>query len=207
MSDDAGKFWEQRYGERDQIWSGKPNATLVDVVRDLVPGRALDLGCGEGGDSIWLAERGWRVTGVDVSATAIDRARAEALRRGVGEKITWIVGDLSTWTPSDSYELVSACFLHSPVEFPRSAVLERMASAVTSGGHFVLVGHAVAPPWMADHDGHHHRLLSAVEERESLSLDNTEWDDVVVETRSRMATGPNGEQATLDDSVVVLRRR
>jgi SAM-dependent methyltransferase len=206
MSDDATMFWEQRYAERDQIWSGKPNAALVDVVHDLAPGRALDLGCGEGGDSIWLAEQGWEVTGIDISATAVARARAEAARRGVGEKITWVAGDLSTWTPSDRYDLVSACFFHSPVEFPRSRVLERMASAVTSGGHLLLVGHAVAPPWMTDHDGHHHRLLSASEERASLSLVGDEWDDVLVETRSRVATGPNGEQATLDDSVVMLRR-
>ncbi len=207
MSDDATSFWEQRYGERDQIWSGNPNATLVDLVADLVPGRALDLGCGEGGDSIWLAEQGWRVTGVDISATAIDRARKEAVRRGVDGEITWIVGDLSTWTPADRYELVSACFFHSPVEFPRSTVLERAASAVTSGGHFALIGHASAPPWAVVDDTHHHRFVSAEEERASVALDASEWDTLVVENRTRAATGPNGEQANLEDSIVFLRRR
>lgn len=76
-------FWEQMYGERDQVWSGKVNVPLAREVDGVAPGRALDLGCGEGADAIWLAEQGWTVTAVDISATALDRGRAEAQRRGL----------------------------------------------------------------------------------------------------------------------------
>src|SRR5215208_437768 len=71
---EAERFWEDHYRRRERVWSGRPNPVLVDVVGSLRPGTALDLGCGEGGDAIWLARQGWRVTAVDVSATALDRA-------------------------------------------------------------------------------------------------------------------------------------
>jgi 2-polyprenyl-3-methyl-5-hydroxy-6-metoxy-1,4-benzoquinol methylase len=68
--------WEFRYAQTSQRWSGLPNATLVDLVASLTPGRAVDLGCGEGADAIWLARQGWRVLGVDISPTAVARAPA-----------------------------------------------------------------------------------------------------------------------------------
>ncbi|RAE94395.1 class I SAM-dependent methyltransferase, partial [Burkholderia multivorans] len=70
--------WEERYAGAEAVWSGEPNPSLVDVVTelDLSPGRSLDVGCGEGADVLWLAARGWQAVGIDVSATAIDRARA-----------------------------------------------------------------------------------------------------------------------------------
>src|SRR5215212_1558411 len=75
---EAEQFWEDRYRRRRPVWSGRPNPVLVDVVGSLRPGTALDLGCGEGGDAIWLARQGWRVTAVDISTTALDRAAADA---------------------------------------------------------------------------------------------------------------------------------
>ncbi|SDY52136.1 class I SAM-dependent methyltransferase [Herbiconiux ginsengi] len=146
---DATAFWEGRYREREQIWSGRPNRALVDVIESIgtAPGRALDLGSGEGADSIWLAEQEWQVTGVEISATAISRARVHASDRGVSDRITWQQADLAEWMPAAEYELVSACFLHSPVAFPREAVLRQAASAVAPGGHLLVVGHASFPPW------------------------------------------------------------
>src|SRR5882724_9759517 len=79
------EYWEGRYQEHDHIWSGKPNALLVREVAALPPGAALDLGCGEGGDAIWLAQQGWRVTAVDISATALRRGADHA----VGLDIVW----------------------------------------------------------------------------------------------------------------------
>jgi 2-polyprenyl-3-methyl-5-hydroxy-6-metoxy-1,4-benzoquinol methylase len=140
---DAATFWESRYAERHRIWSGEPNAALADVASAIRPGRALDLGCGEGGDTVWLAEQGWQVTGVDISATAVARGRALATARGVAEdRITWIVEDLAAWEPADRYDLVTSCFLHSPVDFPRAAVLRQAAAAVAPGGHLLVVAHA-----------------------------------------------------------------
>lgn len=205
---DTAKFWESRYTERDQIWSGKANHALVTAVVDFEPGRALDLGCGEGGDSVWLAERGWQVTAVDVAPTAISRARELATRTRVADgRITWLVEDLSSWHPPDSYDLVTACFLHSSVEFPRTTVLQRAASAVAPGGHLLIVGHASPPPWArADHHAHHH-FFSPAEELASLQLHEDEWEVVVDEIRTRAAIGPNGEHANLDDTVLLVRRR
>lgn len=218
------EFWQGRYAERPHIWSGKPNAALVAALADLstsaTPGRALDLGCGEGADATWLAERGWQVTGVDISATAIERASAQAAACAVpAGRITWIAADLSSWHPTEAFDLVSACFLHSPVEFPRVAVLRRLAGRIVSGGHLLLVGHAEPPPWSRyaeqdaqeadgahDGEGHHHHFLGPEQEFETLGL-GEEWEPLTVELRERPATGPDGEHAVLRDSVVLVRRR
>src|SRR5699024_9482166 len=90
--------WEERYsGSEDTVWSGNPNEALVATVAEMTPGRVLDVGCGEGADAIWLAEHGWDVTGIDLSTTAIDRARTAAEARGVHPEFA--VGDVSTWEP------------------------------------------------------------------------------------------------------------
>jgi SAM-dependent methyltransferase len=152
---DATTFWEGRYREREQIWSGRPNRALVDVLDSIgvTPGTALDLGSGEGADSIWLAEQGWTVTGVDISTTALSRAEVHASDRGVAERIDWQQADLAEWIPSAEYDLVSACFLHSPVAFPREEVLRRAATAVAPGGYLLVVGHASFPSWSRDASG------------------------------------------------------
>ena len=83
MSKLMPKLWEEHYAERDRVWSGRVNVRLAEVAESLPPGRALDLGCGEGGDAMWLAERGWHVTAVDISQTALDRAAADARSRNL----------------------------------------------------------------------------------------------------------------------------
>jgi methylase of polypeptide subunit release factors len=92
---DAKEHWEQHYGERDQVCSGRVNARLAEVVPALKPGSALDLGCGEGGDACWLAERGWTVVAVDISDTALQRAAAAAEARGLSDRIEFAQHDLS----------------------------------------------------------------------------------------------------------------
>ncbi|MFF0298421.1 FAD-dependent oxidoreductase [Kitasatospora sp. NPDC004614] len=148
---EAVEFWEARYGESEQIWSGRPNASLTHEVTGLAPGHALDLGCGEGGDAIWLAQQGWQVTAVDISQVALDRAAARAAAAGVADRISWQRTDLANAFPSGSYDLVSAQFLHSPAEFPRERVLRHAADAVAPGGTLLIVSHAVAP---ARHQNH-----------------------------------------------------
>jgi len=149
----AGRFWEEHYGRQERVWSGRPNPVLVDVIGGLRQGTALDLGCGEGGDAIWLARRGWRVTAVDLSATALDRASEDATAAGVADRIDFRQHDLALDFPSGAFDLVSAQYLHSPVAFPREEVLRAATRAVAPGGLLLVVGHAGFPPWAGhDHD-------------------------------------------------------
>ena len=204
-SQDPTTYWEERYAERDRIWSGRPNTALVDTTGDLPPGRALDLGCGEGGDAVWLAERGWSVTAVDISSTAIERGRTAAEERGL-TGIDWVAADLSRWLPEGEFDLVSACFLHSTVELPRTEILRRMAAVVRPGGHLLVVGHAAPPPWSKHRNHHDHDLLDPAGELRELALAPGSWETVICESRGRDATGPDGEHAHLDDTVVLVRR-
>jgi SAM-dependent methyltransferase len=99
--------WDARYGESDEaMWSGRPNGRLVGEVAGLTPGRALDVGCGEGADAIWLARRGWTVTAIDISTVAIRRAREAA--ELAGADIDWVRGDaLLTSLPARTFDLLS----------------------------------------------------------------------------------------------------
>jgi thioredoxin reductase/SAM-dependent methyltransferase len=202
-------FWEDRYAGTDRSWSGRPNHTLVQVAENLPPGRALDLGCGEGADAIWLAERKWSVTGLDISPTAIRRAvQAARAAELPADRIDFEVADLSTWTAEQTYDLVTASFLHSPVSLPRTEVLRHAADLVAPGGHLLIISHGAAPPWARLQAEHEHRFLTPEEELDALRLDRLDgaWSTVVAETRTRPAVGPDGEQAKLDDTVVLLRR-
>ena len=194
---EAERFWEGHYRGRERVWSGRPNPLLVDVVRNLRPGTALDLGCGEGGDAIWLARQGWRVTAVDVSATALDRAAADAATAGVADRIDFRPHDLALTFPPGAFDLVSAQYLHSPIEFPRVHVLQEAASAVTPGGLLLIVDHASVSPgsWAAPE-----------ETLAQLGLSPGEWRTERLEAREREATGPNGRRVTLTDNVIALRR-
>lgn len=198
------EFWEDRYASADQVWSGNVNLALVQVVSGLAPGRALDLGCGEGGDVVWLAQHGWDARGVDISTTATRRAAAAANAAGVpGDRIHFEAANLATWSPDGLYDLVTASFLQSPVELPRGDILRRVAEHVAPGGHLLVVAHAAMPPW-ARTPSHHHTFPTPDEEVAELGLMG--WTVEIAEVRTREATGPDGEHATLDDTVVLLRR-
>lgn len=208
MSDEVRDFWDWRYGEREQSWSGRPNAALVDMVEDMPPGRALDLGAGEGGDAIWLARQGWQVTAVDISEVAIDRARRAAAEAGIADgRVDWVTADLADWEPDGPVDLISACFFQSPVELPRDEVLRRLSDNIAPGGHLLVVSHASPPPWARDHEGHGPALRGAEEEVTALDLPSQTWEVTVAEDRPRRVTGPEGQDATIDDAVVLLGRR
>lgn len=96
------ELWDERYRESHRIWSGKPNAALVREVEGLAPGRALDLGCGEGADAVWLAREGWQVTATDISRVALDRAAEHAADAGVADRIDWQFHDLGVSFPEGS---------------------------------------------------------------------------------------------------------
>lgn len=119
--------WDERYAAEEAVWNPDPNALLVAELEDLAPGRALDLACGRGRNSVWLAGKGWLVTGVDFSAEGLAKARRLAADRAV--EVTWVEADVVTWQPrSASFELVLVTYLHVPGE-ERSQVLARAQSA------------------------------------------------------------------------------
>ena len=134
--------WDHRYGG-DPVWSGNPNGTLVDQVRGLAPGRALDVGAGEGGDAIWLAEEGWRVTASDISPRALDRVGAEAKRRGLDVECRH--ADANTLDPFDAgaYDLVSAQYASLP-RTPDDRGVHNVLDAVAPGGTLLVVSHDLA---------------------------------------------------------------
>ncbi|SCE72140.1 Methyltransferase domain-containing protein [Micromonospora viridifaciens] len=199
-------FWDELYQRRDQVWSGRANSVLAEVVEPLPPGTALDLGCGEGGDAIWLAGRGWRVTAVDVSATALGRLTAAATRAGVASRITAARHDLTRTFPAGSYDLVSAQFLQSPLELPREVVLRAAVRAVAPGGRLLVVEHGAPPPW-ARESHPHARFASPEEILAALDLDAAGWHTERLGAAYRTGTGPDGETGTLVDHVVLVRRR
>jgi SAM-dependent methyltransferase len=132
--------WDARYSEGDgAMWSGRPNGRLVAEVADLTPGQALDVGCGEGADAIWLAARGWKVTAIDVSAVAVGRAREAAERAGA--TVEWVCGDaLQSPFPARSFDLVSMQYPALPKSAGEDAV-ETLLDTVRPGGMLVAVYH------------------------------------------------------------------
>ncbi|MEU4804040.1 class I SAM-dependent methyltransferase [Actinosynnema sp. NPDC023587] len=203
----AEQYWEGFYLDRDQVWSGDPNPLLVREVSALTPGTALDLGCAEGGDAIWLARRGWRVLGVDVSTTALGRAAARAAEVGVADLITFERHDLFQTFPRGRFDLVSAQFLHSPVEQDgeRDGILRRAADAVAPGGVLVIGGHAGWPSWATDHPHRDIVLPTTADVLRSLDLGDgwrVETDAVV----RREVAAPDGRPGHRDDNVLRIRR-
>ena len=127
--------WDQRYAETDRLWSGEPNATVAELVGPMRPGRALDLGAGEGRHAVWLAGRGWQVTAVDFSGVGLERGR----RAPGGDAVEWIVDDVRTWQPppGTTYDLVLVAHLHLADD-----VFGRIGEWIAPGGALVVVGHA-----------------------------------------------------------------
>ena len=207
--DDHVAFWEEKYAGTTGIWSGEPNRVLVDEATGLAPGHALDLGCGEGGDALWLAAQGWTMTGLDLSPTALARAGAAARTAALEHRLRLEVADLASpadWPGDGPYELVTACFLQTPLEFPRTDVLRRGAGLVAPGGHLLVVAHAAPPPWADVPPERLHEFHPAEHELGDLALDDS-WDVLVAEDRERVAQGPDGHPGSLLDSVVLARRR
>ncbi|HYP74254.1 MAG TPA: bifunctional NAD(P)/FAD-dependent oxidoreductase/class I SAM-dependent methyltransferase [Microbacterium sp.] len=207
--------WEERYSSDEHVWSGRVNATLAAVVGDLpADGTALDIGCGEGGDAIWLAERGWRVTGLDLSETAVRRASAAARERGLDDgRASFVAGDAAsasgeTVLGEATFDLVTTSFLHSwEADFPRIALLRAAADRVAPGGRLLVLSHAAAPPWASAHSDHVPELRGPAEELALLDLDPARWEVEIVEVRPRETLDPDGDPARLEDGVLLLRRR
>lgn len=141
--------WDARYGQQDgAMWSGRPNGRLVAEFAGLAPGRALDVGCGEGADAVWLARRGWTVTAMDISEVALGRAR-EAARRA-GATVGWVCGDaLGAPLRPGSFDAVSMQYPALPRSAGDTAVRALLAT-VRPGGLLLAVFHDL------DHGHHEH---------------------------------------------------
>jgi 2-polyprenyl-3-methyl-5-hydroxy-6-metoxy-1,4-benzoquinol methylase len=132
-------LWDQRHAAQQPIESTEPDSTLVDEIGSLRPGRALDLGAGDGRNAIWLAERGWKVTAVDFSQVALERGRSRSEAGGV--TVDWQLADLLEWSPeARAYDLVTLFFIHLPGT-ERRGVYARAADEVAPGGTLLIVAH------------------------------------------------------------------
>jgi 2-polyprenyl-3-methyl-5-hydroxy-6-metoxy-1,4-benzoquinol methylase len=194
--------WEERYSGDERIWSGNPNPQLVAEVTALTPGTALDVGCGEGGDVIWLARRGWRVTGADFSANGLARAARNAAAAGVADRTDWWQVDARVFTADGrSYDLVTSHFLHPP-DGGMVEVTRRLAEAVAPGGHLLVVGHA--PSEVFTHLTANQRSAMFLAEDLLPSLPDG-FEALVVEQRPRTMTR-DGVTVDVHDSTLLARR-
>ncbi len=136
--------WNHRYAGSELLWSARPNRCLQAEVEHLPPGRALDVACGEGRNAVWLAERGWKVTGVDFSDVALAKGRQLAGERGVS--VAWVCADVRQFVaPAAAFDLVAVLYLHLPARERREA-LARAAEALAPGGVLLVLGHDASNP-------------------------------------------------------------
>jgi len=195
--------WEDRYAGDGTVWSGEPNAQLVTEASALTPGTALDVGCGEGGDVVWLARQGWRVTGADFSANGLSRAAHHAEQAGVADRTDWWQVDARTFDPAGrTWDLVTTHFLHPP-DGSIVDVTRRLAAAVAPGGHLLVVGHEPSAHHTQLTDSHRRAMWEAAELVDALPED---FEPLVVEQRPRVAVR-DGVSHDVRDSTLLARRR
>lgn len=189
----------------NDIWTGDravamstsdPNPHLLSETRDLVPGTALDAGCGAGAEAIWLASRGWTVTAADISPAALAFGQERAAAAGLAGQVEWLSADLSTWEPGATYDLVTTHYAHPAM--PQLEFYDRLAAWVAPGGTLLIVGH------LHGHDSPDE--ASATAANITARLDSPAWEVVTAEESQRTAGGPGGHATVLHDVVVRVAR-
>jgi SAM-dependent methyltransferase len=203
------EFWDGRYAGSERVWSGRPNPQLIAQASALTPGTALDVGCGEGADAIWLAEQGWTVTGVDVSPVGLSRAAEHAAQAGtaIADRIDWVQADLfaEEAEPFGAYELVNSQYLHLPPEV-RERGLHRLAESVAPGGRLLVVSHHPSDLEIPGLRPNVPELFYTASEL-AASLDPARWEIVVDAAPERSVNRPHGQRVTVRDAVLHARRR
>lgn len=180
--------WDEHYAGHAR--KGTPNAVLVAETSLLRKGTALDLGCGDGGDAVWLARQGWRVTGMDLSKLALDRAAAHS----EGLDVRWLHEDITGWTPDTLFDLVTVSYCH-PAPDHRDDTYRKAAAAVAPGGTLLVTAHH------PDDGSGPHRGADLVFTPDDITrLLDEQWSIEVSETRER-ATGPHHAGTALDTVV------
>jgi SAM-dependent methyltransferase len=203
--DGSTRFWDDHHQRHEPPDEPRANARLVEIAADLAPGRALDLGCGPGGDALWLARRRWQVTAVDISAVATARLAARAQTSGLADRISAERHDLARTFPAGRFDLVSAHYLHTPFDLPRERVLRTAARALSPGGRLLVVDHGSNAPWSWNQDPDAH-FPSPTDVAAGLDLEPERWRVERAEAPRRLATGPGGRTAEVVDHVLLIRR-
>jgi thioredoxin reductase/SAM-dependent methyltransferase len=195
--------WEERYSG-EHVWSGRVNAQLAAEAASLAPGRALDVGCGEGGDVVWLAAQGWSVTALDFAAAALEKTTSRAAGAGVADRVATRQADVRTFSPDgETWDLVSSQFMHLP-DGGMVDLVRRLATAVASGGTLLVVGHHPDDHSIGLRHGHHSFLFTPDSLLPALGSD---FEVEVCEARTRTQAHPHtGEEVTVRDSVLRARR-
>jgi thioredoxin reductase/SAM-dependent methyltransferase len=199
--------WEHRYGG-DRLWSGNPNGTLVQEVGGLSPGRALDVGAGEGADALWLAEQGWRVTASDISQVALDRLDAEARRRDLDvDRHHADANAIDAFAPAE-FDLVSALYASIP-RTPDARAVHNLLRAVAPGGTLLVVSHDLEPMRAPVDTRTHSRPFDPdayvrVEDFVAVLSNDPDWD---IEVHERRPRPPGAASASHHVDDVVLRAR
>ncbi|MGE3194620.1 MAG: class I SAM-dependent methyltransferase [Microbacteriaceae bacterium] len=198
------EFWEGHWTDRDREADRPPaHPVLQSELDGLVPGTALDAGCGEGAEAIWLAAHGWAVTGADIASTALDRARAHAATDQLD--IEWVEADLGRWMPPRQYDLVTTFYAHPDI--PQLEFYRRIAGWVRPGGTLLIVGH------LRDEDGDHghetggpvaHATVGADDVVALLEADG--WRIVTAAEHTRTLGDASGRPVRLDDVIVRATR-
>ena len=201
--------WDHRYGG-NPMWSGNPNATLVDEIDGFIPGKALDVGAGEGGDAVWLAEQGWNVTASDISQRALDRGAAEAQRRGLRIECHRADANVLGAFESEAFDLVTAQYASIP-RTPDGRGVRNLLDAVAPGGTLLVVGHDIEPMRVPIDTQEQSRPFDPdaylrADDFATVLADSSGWEIEVHEKRPRTAAAASAQQH-VDDVVLRARRR
>ncbi|MEU7798458.1 class I SAM-dependent methyltransferase [Micromonospora arborensis] len=208
-------YWERHWHQahRGAGDGNPPHPYLAQQTSNLVPGTALDAGCGTGAEALWLATHGWQVTGVDIAPVALARAAERATHNGVSERVRWVEADLTSWDPGVRFDLVTTHYAHPAM--PQLAFYDRISAWVAPGGTLLIVGHLHTEdaaghkhtPDAAGHGSHPPREAAVTLADITAGLDSADWEISTAEEHRRTVTGPGGREKSLHDVVVRATRR
>jgi SAM-dependent methyltransferase len=199
-------YWQRHWSDRPGTGQVRAHPHLERELSGLPAGTALEAGCGEGAEAIWLAEHGWQVTAVDISGEALGRAADHAAGSAAAARITWVEADLSTWEPDQRFDLVTSHYAHASI--PQLDLYDRLAHWVAPGGSLLLVGHLdTGGSDPHHHDGHPPGHATVTAAAVSARLDPDVWRVVTTDEGPRTVSDRAGVSVTLHDVVVRASRR